>query len=106
MGRSMNFSRSATTPVSGAQPRLSIAAIASKYEVRGAPPRRSAAGSRVRPGKSAGTGAPIASRIVGRISTWRAARCEISPPVRLKPDTTDDVQLKPDTTDDVQLKPD
>ncbi len=76
-----SLSRSASTPDSGAQPRLSIAPIASKYDVRGAAPaRRSAAGSSDRPGRSAGDACPTASRIVGRMSTCRAATGDTSPP--------------------------
>src|SRR2546423_4473083 len=76
----MYLSRSARTPVSGAHPRFNIPAIASKYDLRIADPgRRSAAGNNERPGRSEGTGSATASRIVGRMSTWRADTDEISP---------------------------
>ncbi len=80
-GKSMYFSRSTMTPASGAQPRFSIADIASKYDGRGALSARSAAVNSARPGRSGAAGNPTALRIVGRMSTCRAAMDETSPPL-------------------------
>ena len=67
----MNFSRPTSTPRSGAQPRVTAALIASKYEGRSGPLPDAIVSSSDAPPSPAGAGAPADARIVGSRSTCR-----------------------------------
>jgi hypothetical protein len=64
----MYFSRPASTPRSGAQPRVTAALIASKYDGRSAPRPAAIVSSREDPGPAAGA-APVDASNVGSRST-------------------------------------